>query len=127
VQKEEGNPKSKRAVVDETLCLGCGICFSYCKFSGLRMQPREKKVFTPETIFDRIVAMAIERGKLADTLFDEPEKLSHRALGRIVRTLEKTSMFKASMGIKPLKSVFLKTIVKGAKAISGEIVEKLDR
>jgi len=117
---EEGEGKEKRrwAVCDDTLCLGCGVCYSACKFGGIIMKPRAKRVFTPETTFDRIVSMAIERGKLANILFDDPERLSHQALGRIISVLEKSPPFKAAMAIEPLRSTFLSKLVKGASRSS---------
>ncbi|GAG26383.1 unnamed protein product, partial [marine sediment metagenome] len=120
---EEGENKKKRrwAVRDERVCLGCGACYTVCESGAISMKSRAQRVFTPETIFDRMVAMAIERGKLAELLFDEPERLSHRALGRIVGVLQKSPPFKAAMAIKPLRSAFMNAIVKGAKRSSGEI------
>ncbi|RYD05962.1 hypothetical protein N752_06870 [Desulforamulus aquiferis] len=51
--------------------------------SVIRLQDRRnhheatpRRVFTPETTFDRYIAMAIERGKLANLVFDDPGKLS---------------------------------------------------
>jgi ferredoxin len=117
--------EAKLAVRDETLCLGCGVCYSACKFGAISMKPRERRVHTPETIFDRTVAMAIERGKLADLLFDDPERLSHRALGRLLRVIEKTPPWKAAMAIRPLRSVFLSALVRGAKRQAGELAEAL--
>ncbi len=115
--REEGNGAArKRAVVDESLCLGCGVCYSACKAGGISMRPRARRVYTPETVFERIVSMAIERGKLADLLFDAPEKFSHRALAGVVRVLEKSPPFKAAMAVKPLRSVFLNLLVKGARS-----------
>ncbi len=111
----------KRALLDETLCLGCGACCSACKAGGASMKHRLQKTYTPETIFDKIVAMAIERGKLAELIFENPEKLSHRALGRIISIVEQSSTFKAAMAIKPLHSIFLNTLVRGAKKYAGEI------
>ena len=122
-QEGEGKKKRKWAVCDETLCLGCGVCYSACKFGGISMKSRAQRVLTPETIFDRIVSMAIERRMLANLLFDEPERLSHRALGRIVGVLEKSPPFKAAMAIEPLRSAFLSSMVKGAKRRSGEMAE----
>jgi len=116
---------SKLAVRDEAICLGCGVCYSACKFGAIAFKPRARRVLAPETMFDRIVSMAIERGKLADLLFDEPERLSHRALGRIVGVLEKSPPFKAAMAIKPLRSAFLHTIVKGAVKRAGELGDVL--
>ena len=124
-EENEAGKKRRWAVHDETICLGCGVCYSTCKFGAITMKPRSQRVFTPETIFDRIVSMAIERGKLANLVFDEPEKLSHRALGRIVSILEKSPPFKAAMAIKPLRSAFLNTMVKEAKRQLGEISQVL--
>jgi NAD-dependent dihydropyrimidine dehydrogenase PreA subunit/biotin operon repressor len=122
-QEREGGRKRKWAVRDETLCLGCGVCYSACKNGGITMKPRAQRVFTPETIFDRIVSMAIERGRLADLIFEDPERLSHRALGRIVGVLEKSPPFKAAMAIEPLRSAFLSATVRGAKRRLREIGE----
>jgi Fe-S-cluster-containing hydrogenase component 2 len=120
-EKMEEKKQRRWAVCAETLCLGCGVCYSACKFGGVTMKPRPQRVFTPETAFDRIVAMAIERGKLANLIFDEPERLSHRALGRIISALEKSPPFKAAMAIRPLRSAFLSTMVKEARKRAGEI------
>jgi len=115
VEIEGAEKKRKRAELDESLCLGCGVCHAACKAGSIRMRPRAQRVLTPETVFDRIVTMAIERGKLADLLFETPEKLSHRALGRVLSILEQTPPWKAAMAIKPLRSAFLNRMVKGAK------------
>ena len=67
------------------------------------MKPRPQRVLTPETVFDRVVAMAIERGKLAEMIFDNPEKLSHRALGRWWGFLEQSPVFKPAMAVRPIR------------------------
>jgi ferredoxin len=124
-EEGEGKQKRKWAVCNDELCLGCGVCYAACKFGGIVMKPRAKRVFTPETAFDRVVSMAIERGKLANIIFDDPEKLSYRALGRVVNILEKSPPFKAAMAIEPLRSNFLKTVVKGAKRTSGAVAKQM--
>lgn len=105
----------KLAVCEENLCLGCGVCVSACKIGCIRMRPREKRVLVPETTFDRMIAMAIERGKLSHFIFDDPSRLSHRALGRISQMIEKSSPIKALLAIEPIRSVFCRSIIKGAK------------
>lgn len=105
----------KKAVLDPTLCLGCGVCYSACNREAIRMKPRPQRVLTPETAFERIATMAIERGKLADLIFEDPENLGFRALGRIISLLEKTPPARALMAIKPLKSAFLNAVLKNAK------------
>jgi formate hydrogenlyase subunit 6/NADH:ubiquinone oxidoreductase subunit I len=121
--KDQRPKDGKRAVHDDSLCLGCGVCYSACRFGGITMKPRKQRVYTPETVFDRFVSMAIERGKLVHLLFDAPERLTHRALGRVLAVLEKSPPFKAAMAIKPLRSVFLNAMVKGAKKNSGELAD----
>ena len=120
-RRENGEEPRKHAQLDAELCLGCGVCFSACKFTALSMRPRSRRVVTPETIFDRAVSMAIERGKLADLIFDDPTRLSRRALARIARVLERSPVFKAAMAIKPLRSAFLKRIVHEGKRRAGRL------
>jgi ferredoxin len=109
------NGNGRCAVSAQDLCLGCGVCQRACKCGGLRMRSRPSRVIPPETLFDRYVAMAIERGKLADLIFDDYQRLSHRALRRILGVLERTPLWKAAVAIKPLKSAFLKTAVWSAR------------
>ena len=125
VGKGDGRGNHKQAVCDQSLCLGCGVCYSACKSGAVTMKSRSQRVFTPQNVFDRTVSMAIERGKLADLLFDDPETLSHRALGRIVGGLERASVVKAVMAIKPLRSVFLKGVIRGAKKRLGKVGDEL--
>ena len=109
------NGKRKRwGVRDADLCLGCGTCYSTCKFDALHMAPREKRVITPENTVERMVAMAIERGKLADLIFEDPERLDHRVLSQIIKLLEKAPTTKALLAIRPLRSRFLQAVVAAA-------------
>jgi Pyruvate/2-oxoacid:ferredoxin oxidoreductase delta subunit len=104
---------------DETLCLGCGVCITACKFDSLKMLPRQQRVVVPETTYDKMISMAIERGKLVNFVFDDPSKWSHRALGRMIGIIEKSSPFQALMAVKPVKSAFLNTIVSRVKKATG--------
>jgi ferredoxin len=115
IKLDMGKKKPKKAKPDETLCLGCGVCVSACEYDSMRMKSRPQRPIVPETAYDRVVAMAIERGRLAHLIFDEPERLSYRALGRMISVLEKSPPVKAAMAIRPLRSAFLNAIVKNAK------------
>jgi ferredoxin len=114
-KKKEGDKTIRWATRAEEICLGCGVCSTICKTGAATMKSRPQRVVVPETVFDQRVAMAIERGRLSDLLFDDPGKLSHRAMGRIVSLIENSLLFKAAMARESIKSVFLNTIVKGAK------------
>jgi len=110
-----GINSKKEAICEESLCLGCGVCVKSCKLNCIGMKARPKRVFVPETTFDRMVMMAMERGKLSNFIFDDPSRFSHRALGRIATLIEKSPPVKAILGIESIRSVFCRTIVAGAK------------
>jgi ferredoxin len=117
---DEGGRRHKWAMRDADLCLGCGVCTAQCRRGALTMRRRDRRIFTPETTFDRIVVMAIERGKLGDLLLDNLEGWGGEALGRIVHVLEHTPVAAALASIDPLKSIFLKTMVQAARATGGK-------
>lgn len=110
-----GDAARSKAVCEPELCLGCGVCYTACKLGCIKMISRDRRVMVPETTFDRMVTMAIERGKLSNFLFDDPSRLSHRALGRIASVIEKSAPVKALMAVKPIRSAFLTAIAAGAK------------
>jgi heterodisulfide reductase subunit A-like polyferredoxin len=110
-----GAQVKKQAVRDDQVCLGCGVCTTVCKNGAASMKSRPQRTLVPETVFDQRVMMAIERGKLANLLFDDPGRLSHRALSRVISAIEKSAPVKGFMATQTLNSSFLKTIVKGAK------------
>ena len=122
VKEVRGGKKRARAEVDRTLCLGCGVCQRTCTKTGaLSMAARPQRVYTPESAFDKAVAMAIERGKLGVMLADSaPAAWGPQAFARLVGALERTAPYKAAMAIKPLKSAFLNGLVAAAKAGAGK-------
>lgn len=79
-----GEPKRKAARLDADACLGCGVCVPACPEGGIRLTAREARVVTPVDSVRRTVAMAVERGKLQDLIFDNRTLLSHRALAAVL-------------------------------------------
>lgn len=122
---QDGDKKKMWAVRNEEICLGCGVCSTACKTGAATMKSRPQRVLVPETVFDQRISMALERGKLANLLFDNPEKLSHRALGKFIGVFEKTALFKAAMARESIKSSFLDALVKGAKEKAGDLANTL--
>lgn len=106
-----GHPR-KIAISDEERCLGCGVCYGACRHGAIAMRPREKRVFTPNDTYERVFLMAIERGKLADLIFDPPDTLSHRVLLKVMRALENSPPARAALAIQPLRSAFMNRILK---------------
>ncbi|HTG00811.1 MAG TPA: 4Fe-4S binding protein, partial [Nitrospirota bacterium] len=124
-QKKAGTKAVKWAERSEQACLGCGVCATYCKNGAASMKSRPQRVVVPETVFDQRIMMAIERGKLADLIFDDPDKLSHRALGRILRVLEKTQPIKAYLAAQSLNSAFVQRIVGVGKKKTGKVTDSI--
>lgn len=114
-QPDSAEQDTQPAVCDRELCLGCGVCYSACACDAIRMTRREQRIIPPETTFDRVAAMAMERGKLMELIFDEPESLGYKAVGRLLSLLEQTPPAKALLAIKPLRSAFLNSFVKQAR------------
>jgi ferredoxin len=109
-ERREGKRRIRWAVRDADLCLGCGTCAGACKFGGITMVPRERRVYTPQNMVERTVAMAMERGKLADVVFGEPEKLSGRALSRIVHAVEKLPPARVALASETVQSAFFRAV-----------------
>ena len=86
---------------------------------GVAMEARPVRVFTPESTFDRMVAMAIERGKLANLLAEDPDSLTWKAIARVVKAVENASPVKAAMAIRPLRSAFLGALLPLARLGAG--------
>lgn len=105
----------KKAWRDEALCLGCGVCTGACRKGAMTMKARARRVFTPEDTFERVVAMAVERGKLADLLLEDPGDLPSRALGRVVKVIESLPPWKAALAVAPVRSVFLGALLAGMR------------
>jgi ferredoxin len=121
----EEETQVRLATCDPEMCLGCGVCSTVCPTGASMMRSRDPRVLVPETVIDQRVAMAIERGRLADLLFGDPGKFSHRALRRIMRVLEKSPPFKAAMAAESVRSSFLRAVVRGAKKSAGDLTDLL--
>jgi Fe-S-cluster-containing hydrogenase component 2 len=121
---ESGSAGSRQtARLREEFCIGCGVCCRVCQRDAISMKPRVKRVFTPETIIDRMALMAVERNKLADFIFDRRGPISHRVLARLVATLEKTPLLKAAVAIRPLRSAFLRAAIAAGRRQAGRWID----
>jgi len=104
-------PYRKKAKVDEETCLGCAVCLRGCGFHALILKSREKRVITPVTSTQRIVMMAIERGKLQNLLFDNQVLFSHRALAAVLGVILNLSPVKQAMAKEQFKSRYLNMLL----------------
>ena len=96
-----------RARLDESSCLGCGVCVSACPNGGINLQPRTSRVITPVDSVQRTVLMAVERGKLANLIFDEPASAGHRAVAAVLGAVLRLEPVKRTLAAKQLNSRYL--------------------
>jgi ferredoxin len=116
------NPQPKKAQgkrmfmpeIDESACIGCGVCSLVCKPEAIKMRKRKQHVIHPETTFERVILQCLERGTLQNQLFDDPNRLSHKAMRGIVGGFLRLSPVKKSLMSDTLRSRFLAAIAAGA-------------
>ena len=103
------------AHVDQELCLGCGVCNVACKNKALSMEAREKRIFTPEDNMDRLIRSAVERGTIHHMLFDDPDSVTSRGMNLARGALLSLPPAKQLLARDQIKSIFVKTVVDGAR------------
>ncbi len=113
-------PASRRvARLVEDACLGCGVCVPACPKESLRLVRRAARVIPPKNTTLRVVAMAIERGNLADLVFDDRTLLSHRALSAVLGAILRLPPVKRSLARSQVKSVYLERLVEAWERRTG--------
>ena len=111
-----GRQGELKAKVDEGLCLGCGVCHRACRKDALRMERRKQRVFVPETTVHRVVAMALERGKLQNLIF-EGDGISARAFRAFIGAILNLPPVKRKLAQDQLRSKVIDMIVSGARSL----------
>jgi len=97
-------PKRLKAMLDESRCLGCGVCVTACKDHVISLKERAKRIITPINSAHKTVMMAIERGKLQELIFDNHALWNHRAMAAILGVLLKLPPIKQIMASEQIKS-----------------------
>jgi len=108
--------RKKRASVNADTCLGCAVCVKHCKFDALSMKRRPARLHTPESMMEKIMIQALERGKLQNLLFDDSRRLSHRVLNTLVRVVLTLPPSKALLAREQVKSRFVRLAMDGFKS-----------
>jgi Pyruvate/2-oxoacid:ferredoxin oxidoreductase delta subunit len=105
--------------VDEARCIGCGVCADACRNHALTMKRAATRPPVPANAMERVVRMALERGHLAQLLFDEGASRGAGFLGDIVHALAKLGPVQKAAASDALKSRFVRYALgqmKGAAA-----------
>lgn len=108
---DPGNPKKKKARLNQEICLGCGLCVRVCQEDSLSLSPLPQRVITPLDSTHKAVVMAIERGMLQHLIFDNRVLFSHRALAAVLGVILKLSPVKQALASHQVKSRYLETLV----------------
>jgi ferredoxin len=106
------------AVVESDRCLGCGVCFGVCRWEAHDMERRADPPYIPEGTLERVVLMAIERGKLGDLLYDNIGSRLGQLAATALRVIERMPPWKASMANRRLRSAFVGKLVEQIRAQS---------
>ncbi len=116
---QAGTKRMFKPVIDEDVCIGCGVCGLVCDPDAIKMEKRAQHVIHPETTFERVILQCLERGTLQNQLFDEPDRLSHKAMRGIVGGFLRLPPVKRALMSDALRSRFLSAIASAA-ARSGQ-------
>ncbi|HUM03656.1 MAG TPA: 4Fe-4S dicluster domain-containing protein [Thermoanaerobaculia bacterium] len=112
-------PKRRTVRFQESACLGCGVCVPTCRPGALRLVRRGRRTIPPLDTVHRTVVMALERGQLADLLFDDRTLTSHRILGSVLGAVLKLPPVKRALASEQVKSRYVGALIARAEARGG--------
>ena len=115
ISMEEGENGRKRAVVDKDICLGCGVCARNCGVKAIHMERRTEQIITPVNSTHRFVLQAIEKGTLANLVFDNQAFSNHRAMAALFSAILELPPLKQAMASKQFKSVYLDRLLEAKR------------
>ncbi|MBW2587753.1 MAG: 4Fe-4S binding protein, partial [Deltaproteobacteria bacterium] len=104
-------------VFDSELCIGCGVCATTCKQEAIRMERGAEPSHVPVNTIERVVRQMLERGRLADLLFDESESRGAAFLNHAVRAITHLPPAERALASEQVKSRFVSFVVQNAPAI----------
>jgi len=104
-------------LVDDDRCIGCGLCADACRKHAMRMQRDGKPPYIPRDTLERTLRMVIERGRLAQLLFDEGAGRGAHFLNAVFRTLQALPPAQRILAREQVRSRF----IRAALARSGDL------
>lgn len=102
---------SKKAKINDDLCLGCAVCINNCPQKCMLLKKRKENIITPVDSVERVVLMAVERGKLQNLIFDNHALWNHRAMAAILGVILKLPPVKQMVASKQFKSKYLRYLI----------------
>jgi ferredoxin len=117
--------RRKKAVVDRSICLGCGVCGLACRKGAAMLAKRAKRVLHPETTFERVILQTLERGTLQNQLLDVPGRVSGKVMRGIIGGFLRLPPVKQAVMSELLRSTFLWSMKAGARLQGKEALTRL--
>jgi ferredoxin len=117
--------KKKDAVIDSSICLGCGVCALSCKKGAVTLTRREKRVLHPETTFERVILQSLERGTLQNQIFDNPQSITQKFMRGFIGGFLRLPPVKAALMSDMLRSSFLSAMTNGIRKQGKEWITEL--
>jgi len=111
--------KKKKAKVDAGICVGCGVCAIKCTSHAIGMINRGARVIHPETTFERIILLSLERGNVQNVIFDNPRSVTQKYMRTFIGAFLKLSPVKRTLMSDLFRSAFLSS-ARGVARIQGK-------
>ena len=99
-------------VIDDSRCIGCGVCVRFCQTGCLALARRKETAFVPKDTFERILLSAVDTGKLQNFLFDNYTLLSRDVMRRFLGVFLSLSPVKRLLVQRQVRSRFLAALTK---------------
>ena len=114
-QRTDGRRKNElQPVFDSELCIGCGVCATSCKQGAIAMERRAEPSQVPQNTIERVVRQMLERGRLADLLFDESDSRSAAFLNHAVNAITHLRPAERTLASKQVQSRFVDFVLNNA-------------
>jgi NAD-dependent dihydropyrimidine dehydrogenase PreA subunit len=94
--------------VDEERCVGCGVCAGACHAGALAMERGGRPRAVPANGVERVIRMALERGRLAELLVDEGAGRGARFLHRAIDAIVSLPPAQAVLASEQVRSRFVR-------------------
>jgi NAD-dependent dihydropyrimidine dehydrogenase PreA subunit len=127
-RETEVGPSGKKlvkALVDQDICVGCGVCALSCTTGALKLTPRAQRVIHPETTFERVILQCLERGTLENQILDNPQSRTQEAMRYLVGGFLRLSPVKKALMSDTLRSTFLTAMSTGVRFLGKGYLHEL--
>ncbi len=98
--------------VDVKRCVGCGTCAAACTTEAVKLKKRGRRIYTPAGYYEKTIAMTLQRGRLADQLFYDPNRTSHRFFSRLLNTILKAPPIRQLLATERVGGAFVRSIAR---------------